>query len=108
MAFGLPGTWSALDPKTVDVYTATREMTFPANLLGLAYNEAEVTYTAGFVTVPEQIKAACAQVVKNAQTTPGLNVKTTRLDTMQMEYFGPTLIDDGVRSLLKGCIAEKL
>ena len=107
-AFGLPGMWSALDPATVDVYISARELTFPCNLLGLAYNEAEITYTAGFVTVPAQIKAACAQIVKNAQNTPGLNVKTSRLDTMQMEYFAGSLVDEGVRQMLKGFVAEKL
>ena len=106
-AFGLPGTWSTIDPSTVEVYLGAREISFAFNILGLAYNEAEITYTAGFTVVPGQVKAACAQVVKNAQTTPGLNVKASRLDTMQMEYFGPTLIDDGVRSLLKPFIAEK-
>jgi hypothetical protein len=106
-AFGLPGTWSSLDPATLDVYLAGREISFAYNVLGLAYNEAEITYTAGFTAVPDHVKAACAQIVKNAQTTPGLNVKTSRLDTMQMEYFGPTLIDDGVRALLKPFVAEK-
>ncbi len=82
-------------------------MTFPANFLGLGYNEAEVTYTAGLVTVPAQIKFACAQIVKNAQATPALNVSMSKLDTMQMEYFAGTLIDDGVRALLKPCMAER-
>lgn len=107
-AFGLPGMWTTLDPATVDVYPAGGELCFRPSLLGLAYNEAEVTYTAGFVTVPNQIKIACAQIVKNALATPALNVKMTRLDTMQMQYFGPTLIDDGVRMMLKPYIAEKL
>ncbi len=107
-AFGLPGTWSTLDPATLDVYPGAREIAFASNVLGLTYNEAEITYTAGFTTAPEQIKTACAQVIRNAQTTPGLNVKSSRLDTMQMQYFGPTLIDDGVRALLKQYIAEKL
>jgi len=107
-AFGLPGTWSALDVTTIDVYESARELTFPANFLGLGYNEAEITYTAGFVTVPVHIKVACAQIVKNAQATPALNVKLSRMDTMQMEYFAGTLIDDGVRSLLKPYLAEKL
>ena len=107
-AFGLPGMWSTLDPTTVDVYPAGGELCFRPSLLGLAYNEVEVTYTAGFVTVPEQIKIACAQIVKNAMATPALNVKSSRMDTMQMQYFGPTLIDDGVRVLLKPYIAEKL
>lgn len=106
-AFGLPGTWSTIDPATVEVYLAAREISFAFNLLGLAYNEAEITYTAGFLAVPGHVKAACAQVIKNAQATPALNVKRSRLDTMQMEYFGPTLLDDGVRALLKPYVAEK-
>jgi len=106
-AFGLPGTWSNLDVTTIDVYPFARELAFPANFLGLGYNEAEVTYTAGFVTVPDRIKVACAQIVKNAQATPALNVSLSKLDTMQMEYFSGTLIDDGVRSLLKPFLAEK-
>jgi len=97
-----------LDVTTIDVYDSARELTFPANFLGLGYNEAEVTYTAGFVTVPVQIKVACAQIVKNAQATPALNVKSSRLDTMQLEYFSDALIDDGVRLLLKPYLAEKL
>jgi hypothetical protein len=106
-AFGLPGTWSNLDVTTIDLYAGPRELTFPANFLGLGYNEAEVTYTAGLVTVPAQIKFACAQIVKNAQATPALNVSRSRLDTLQMEYFSGTLIDDGVRALLKPYLAEK-
>ena len=107
-AFGLPGTWSALDVTTIDLYPNARELTFPVNFLGLGYNEAEITYTAGFVTVPVQVKVACAQLVKNAQATPAMNVKLSRMDTMQMEYFAGTLLDDGVRALLKPFLAERL
>ena len=107
-AFGLPGTWSTLDPATLDVYAATREVGFPSTWMGLGYNEAEITYTAGFVTVPDQIKTACAQIVRNAEATPALNVKGSRIDTMQMQYFAPTLIDEGVRNLLQPFVAERL
>jgi hypothetical protein len=107
-AFGLPGTWSTLDVSTIDVYENTRELLFPVNFLGLGYNEAEVVYNAGLVTVPYQIKVACAQIVRNAQTTPGLNVKTSRMDTLQLQYFSDSLIDDGVRLMLKPYLAEKL
>ena len=68
-AFGLPGMWTDLDVSTMDIYQGAREITFPRSFLGLGYNEAEVVYTAGFVTVPDQIKAACAQIVKNAEAT---------------------------------------
>jgi hypothetical protein len=107
-AFGLPGSWSSLNVTTIDLYAEGRELTFPANFLGLGYNEAEITYTAGFVTIPVHVKVACAQVVKNAQATPALNVSMTKLDTMQMEYFAGTLIDVGVQALLKPFVAEKL
>ena len=106
-AFGLPGSWSTIDVSTVDVYESARELTFPANFLGLGYNEAEVTYTAGCVTVPDHLRFACAQIVKNAQATPALNVRSSKLDTMQVQYFAGTLIDDGVRALLKPYLAEK-
>ena len=106
-AYGLPGTWTMLDVTTVDVYASARELTFPVNYLGLGYNEAEVSYNAGFVTIPVLIKIACAQIVRNAEAAPALNVKSSRLDTMQMQYFSGTLVDDGVRALLKPYLAEK-
>jgi hypothetical protein len=108
VAFGLPGSWSALDVTSVDVNLATGELTFPANFLGLNYNEVEVTYTAGFTTVPVGVKVACAQLVKNAQATPAMNVKTSKLDTMQMEYFSASLIDPQVQALLGQYVAERL
>ena len=47
-AFGLPGSWTDLDVTTIDTYYAgARELGFPRSFLGLGYNEAEVTYTAG-------------------------------------------------------------
>ncbi len=107
-AFGLPGTWTSVDVATVDLYDEGREIGFGWNALGLPYNEAEVTYTAGFVTVPDRVKVACAQVVKNALATPALNVSSSRIDTMQVAYFAATLIDEDVRALLKPYVAEKL
>jgi hypothetical protein len=107
-AFGLPGSWSNLDVTTIDIYAGTGELTLPSNLLGLAYNEVELTYTAGFVTVPVSVKAACAQIVKNAQAIPALNVKSSRLDTMQINYFSGSLVDEGVAAMLKPYRAERL
>ncbi|HEY0760266.1 MAG TPA: hypothetical protein VGD59_13525 [Acidisarcina sp.] len=107
-AFALPGTWTNLDPTTVDYFADTGELIFPTNILGLPYNEIEVTYTAGLLTIPDAVKSACAQIVKNAQATPSLNVKTTRLDTMQMEYFSNSLLDDSVKSLLRPYVANRL
>jgi hypothetical protein len=107
-AFSVPGSWSALNVTTVDVNQTTAELTFPRNFLGIDYNEVEVTYTSGLVTVPDAVKVACVQIVKNAQATPAMNVKSSKMDTMQMQYFSGSLIDPQVQLLLKPYVAERL
>ena len=93
---------------TIDVNQATAELTFPVNFLGLDYNEVEVTYTSGVVTVPDAVKVACVQIVKNAQATPGMNVKSSKMDTMQMQYFSDSLMDEQVRSLLRPYVSRRM
>lgn len=105
--FGLPGQWVVLDVSGV-VLDASGELSLPVNLMGLPYSEVEVTYTAGFAGIPDGVKVAVAQIVKNAQATPGLNVKSSKLDTLQTEYFGDSLLDVQVRSLLRPYVAERL
>jgi hypothetical protein len=107
-AFSVPGSWSALDVTTVDVNQTTAELAFPRNFLGIDYNEVEVTYTSGLVTVPDAVKVACVQIVKNAQATPAMNVKSSKMDTLQMQYFSGSLIDPQVQLLLKPYVAERL
>ncbi len=107
-AFGLPGSWTSLDVNAVDRNETIGELTFPVNFLGLDYNEVEVTYTSGLAVVPDAVKVACVQIVKNAQATPSVNVKQTKMDTMWMQYFGSSLIDPQVQLLLKPYVAERL
>jgi len=106
--FSVPGSWSALDVNAVDVNMTNGELTFPMGFLGLNYNEVEVAYTSGLVTVPDAVKVACVQIVKNAQTTPGMNVKSSKMDTLQMQYFSGSLIDPQVQALLAPYVAERL
>ena len=107
-AFSIPGSWSALDLTYVDLNTATGEVTFPSNLLGLNYNEVEVTYTAGVAIVPSALKIACAQIVKNAQATPAMNVKGSKMDTLQMQYFSGSLVDANVQKILAPYVAQRI
>jgi hypothetical protein len=78
------------------------------NLLGLNYNEVEVTYTAGVATTPPPLKIACAQIVKNAQATPVMYVKGSKMDTLQMQYFAGSLVDPNVQSLLAPYVAQRI
>ena len=107
-AFALPGQWVTVDPSTLDISLPTGEFHFAWNIMGLRYSEAEVTYTAGLATVPNAVKVACAQIVRNAQTTPGLNVKSSKLDTLETQYFSDSLIDSQVQALLRPYVAERL
>lgn len=107
-AFSLPGAWVSLDVAALDVVAETGEMTLPYNLFGIPYSEVAVTYSAGLDEMPAAVKVACAQIVKNAQSTPGLNVKSSRLDTMQMQYFSGSLLDAQVQALLRPYVANRL
>lgn len=107
-AFSLPGEWTTIDPAAVDYDTATGELTLPWNVLGLPYNEVSVTYTAGLTTIGDDIKTACAQIVRNAQATPALNASRSRIDTMQMQYFSSSLVDETVQAWLRPYVANRL
>jgi hypothetical protein len=107
-AFSLPGQWTAIDPTLVDYDPNTGELTLPWNVLGLPYNEVMVTYTAGLATIGDDVKTACAQIVRNAQSTPALNASKTKIDTMQMQYFSSSLVDETVQAWLRPYVANRL
>ena len=107
-AFSLPGQWVSIDPGSVDYDESTGELTLPWNLFGLPYNEVSVTYTAGLAAIGDDIKSACAQIVRNAQATPALNASRTRIDTMQMWYFSSSLLDETVQAWLRPYVANRL
>jgi hypothetical protein len=107
-AFSLPGQWTAIDPNSVDFDASTGELVLPWNMLGLPYNEVMVTYTAGLGVIGDDVKSACAQIVRNAQATPALNASRTRIDTMQVQYFSSSLVDDTVKAWLRPYVANRL
>jgi len=72
----------------LDAFAETGEVTLPVNIMGWAFTEIEIVYRAGFEVFPDKVKVACAQLVKNAQATPALNVKKNAApDGMQFWYF---------------------
>jgi hypothetical protein len=108
VVFALPGTWVDLDAKGIDLCAESGELTLPMNVLGLSFEELEITYTAGLAVIPNAVKVACAQVVRNAQATPALNVRRERLDRMYLDYFSDSLVDQTVKSLLAPYVAQKV
>jgi hypothetical protein len=109
ITFGLPGVWIDLDLTTFDYFADTGEVSWLPNPLGLFFDEMELTYTAGFVTtVPDQVKFACVQLVRNAQAMPALNVKEGYLNAMHFTYFADTLLDSTVQVMLAPYVAQKV
>ncbi len=108
LAFGLPGSWTELDPGQVEYDAVTGELSFAPNALGLTFNEVEVAYTAGLDPIPEPVKHACAQIVRNALAAPALNVRAGTIDRMRLDYFADTLLDETVREQLAPYVAQKL
>ena len=106
-AFSLPGSWVTLDPAVVD-WAPNGNLMFPRSALGLPFNEVAVTYTAGLTTIPDAVKSACALIIKNAQSTSGMNVKASRVDMLQMQYFSDQLVDSTVKTLLRPWVANRL
>jgi hypothetical protein len=108
LMFGLPGTWNAIDVTGIDINASTGELMLPLNPLGLWFSELDVVYTAGLATIPDTVKVACAQIVRNAQATPGLNIKASQVDRIQLQYFSNGLLDETTRSLLAPYMAQKV
>jgi len=107
LVFALPGSWMTVDPTSIDIWAGAGELTFPVNAMGLFFNEVDVVYNAGLATIPPGVKVACAQIVKNAQITPALNVKSGKIDRMRLEYFADKLVDGTVSTLLEPYVALK-
>lgn len=83
-------------------------MSLPAHPLGLAYNEIEITYQAGLETIGDDVKTACAQIAKNMAAVPAMNLKSSRIDKLKIEYFSDSLIDASVQKLLAPYVAQKV
>src|SRR5580692_5924591 len=108
LMFGLPGIWTAIDPAAIDFFATTGELTLPLNIVGLWFSEVDIVYTAGMATISDPVKFACAQIVRNAQATPALNVSVGKIDTMSMNYFSDTLLDQTVQAMLAPYVAQKV
>jgi len=108
LMFGLPGIWTPIDPAGIDFFADTGELTLPLNIVGLWFSEVDIVYTAGMAVIADPVKFACAQIVRNAQATPALNVSVSKIDTMSMNYFSDSLLDHNVQAMLAPYVAQKV
>lgn len=106
--FGLPGQWTTVTSDLIDFDVFTGEISLLRGPWCMPFNEVEITYTAGLSPIAEAVKHACAALIRNAQATPALNVRLSKLDQMQLEYFSNSIIDDTVQQLLAPYVARKV
>jgi hypothetical protein len=106
--FGGPPQWVDLDRAQVEYNAATGEIWLPAGIFGVHYTEVELTYNAGYAQVPENVKLACAQIIRNIESHPAANVHVAQLDRLQLEYFAGSLLDEDTRRLLTPYVAVRL
>lgn len=104
----IPGSWTDIDPTSLDCFAETGEVNTISTVLGFTFDELELTYNAGWAAIPEAVKHACAQIVRNASSTPALNVKSSTVDSLRVDYFRDSLIDDSVREMLAPYVAQKV
>ncbi len=107
IVFGLPGTWIDVNVTSFDFFCDTGEVSWLPNPFGLFFDEMELQYNAGFTVVPDPVKFACVQLVRNAQAMPALNVKEGSLNAMHFAYFADSLLDSTVREMLAPFVAQK-
>ena len=106
--FGGPPTWVNLDPAQVDYWASTGEIWLPASIFGVPYSDVEMTYTAGYTEVPEPVKLACVQIIRNIESHPAAKVSAAQLDRLQLEYFAGSTLDEDVRRMLTPFVALRL
>lgn len=106
--FGGPPAWIDLDATKVEYDAATGELWLPAGIFGVPFTDVELTYTAGYEQVPEGVKLACAEIIRNIESHPAANVRSARLDPLELEYFAGSLLDEDVRRLLAPFVTVRL
>jgi hypothetical protein len=107
-AFSLPGQWTASIPTLWTMTRTPGELTLPWNVLGSSVQRSFSDLHRGLATIGDDVKTACAQIVRNAQSTPALNASKTKIDTMQMQYFSSSLVDETVQAWLRPYVANRL
>lgn len=88
-----------IDPATIDMNPRTGRIWIPTSLYMTRYSEVTVTYTAGYATIPDQVKNAIAKLIPSLQIRP--NSMFTRLvEGDQEASFTPGFIPEEVRMML--------
>jgi hypothetical protein len=98
--FGPPSFEQITDLSILDIDKNIGNFICGFNMFGVPYSELEVTYTSGWATIPEAVKAACGMVITQLANNANPNVKAKKDFDFSIEYFGNSMISPEVANLL--------
>ncbi len=103
--FGGPPLWTPWTVGDAGLNRNTGEVWVPAGILLAYYTEVKIWYTSGYSyeTLPDQVKFACANVVKALKETGlGANVRNrSTKDGISTQKFENNIIDTNTREMLR-------
>jgi len=104
-SFGGPPLWIPWTVTDAGLNRNTGEVWVPAGILLAYYTEVKIWYTSGYsyATLPDQVKFACANVVKALKETglgPNIKNRETR-DGLKSSKFENNIIDANTREMLR-------
>ncbi len=78
----------------------------PLGLWSVPYEEANLTYTAGYATVPEAVKCACGLLVAALVQRKGIGVVMEQIDDLRSQFKSDSLITPEIEQFLTPYIAR--
>jgi hypothetical protein len=99
--FGGPPDWTAIDTALTDIFPNTGEVWVPAGIYQTHYTELDVAYTAGYVTIPDAVKAACSILALSIGNTLGPGIKMIKAGDRTIQGMGNTYMTDDVAAMLE-------
>lgn len=109
--YGVPQ-WVTIDTVSIDLDPQSGEIWLPTNIAFGVYGEVRVTYTAGYtaLTMPEQIKAACANICKTMRLRGIPDVGSLSVEEITVNYInpasGPSFLSEDTRRMLDRYVAK--
>lgn len=104
--FGPPSFEPITDLSILDIDKSLGTFICGFNMFGVPYTELEVTYTSGWVTIPDAVKVACGMIITQLANNANPNVKSKKDYDFSIEYFGNSMITQEVSDLLSPYIVR--
>jgi hypothetical protein len=101
--FGGPPQWVPITITQSSWSDATGEIWVPAGMLMAYYSDVRVKYVSGYLTVPDPVLRATAQIAASLIATQNLGggLKMIAAGDTRLERFSATTLDDDVKRLLE-------